>query len=161
MHLAAAHMEASMLLGYFHLEALRAIDSGDYEMASTFNRLAQPCIDRQKRDITWPYANGPLGAPRMPRTVKVDEEREVELTYFTDLVRSFLKADEAEPEASAWEKLEQAGHASGPEIIRKRGRSPADVFREETLWRKQWRDAGEQINADPAEPDQTMMEDAA
>lgn len=64
-------------------------------------------------------------------------------------------------EASAWEKLEQAGHASGPEIIRKRGRSPADVFREETLWRKQWRDAGEQINADPAEPDQTMMEDAA
>lgn len=50
-------------------------------------------------------------------------------------------------EANAWATLEEAGHASGPEIIRRRGRSPSDVIREETAWRKRWREAGEPIAA--------------
>lgn len=53
-------------------------------------------------------------------------------------------------EQKAWEGLETAGHASGPEIIRRRGRSPTDVIREETAWRKRWRDAGESITATEA-----------
>lgn len=53
-------------------------------------------------------------------------------------------------EAKAWERLEQNGHASGPEIIRRRGRNPADVIEQESAWRRQWRDKGELITADPA-----------
>jgi lambda family phage portal protein len=53
-------------------------------------------------------------------------------------------------EAAANLALEQAGHASGPEIIRRRGLNPSDVIDQEKRWRKQWRDAGEQITADPA-----------
>ncbi len=59
-------------------------------------------------------------------------------------------------EASAWQTLLASGLASGPEVVRKRGRSPSDVQREEVLWRQQWRDAGEALTyaaapaADPA-----------
>lgn len=45
-------------------------------------------------------------------------------------------------EQKAWEGLEAAGHASGPEIIRKRGRSPADVLREEVAWRRMLDESG-------------------
>jgi lambda family phage portal protein len=64
-------------------------------------------------------------------------------------------------EASAWQTLEAAGLASGPEIVRKRGRSPGDVRREEVLWRRQWRADGEALDLgaasapaqDPTDPD--------
>jgi lambda family phage portal protein len=49
-------------------------------------------------------------------------------------------------EQQAWSGLEENGHASGPEIIRKRGRSPSDVLREEIAWRRRWREEGEQIS---------------
>lgn len=48
-------------------------------------------------------------------------------------------------EANAWTALESAGHASGPEIIRRRGRSPTDVLREEIAWRTRWTDAGQPL----------------
>lgn len=60
-------------------------------------------------------------------------------------------------EANAWEKLEQAGHASGPEIIRRRGANPAAVMRTEIAWRQAWRSHGEQITADPASVDITEV----
>lgn len=53
-------------------------------------------------------------------------------------------------EASAWLSLEQAGHASGPEIIRRRGQSPAAVRDAEIAWRRSWADQGQKISADPA-----------
>lgn len=59
-----------------------------------------------------------------------------------------------EKEAIAWEQLERAGHASGPEIIRKRGQQPDAVMRAEIAWRKKWKDKGEQITADPATDEQ-------
>ena len=39
-------------------------------------------------------------------------------------------------EANAWETLEANGHASGPEIIRRRGQSPMDVLEQESRWRR-------------------------
>jgi len=39
-------------------------------------------------------------------------------------------------EANAWETLEANGHASGPEIIRKRGMNPMDVLEQESRWRR-------------------------
>jgi lambda family phage portal protein len=39
-------------------------------------------------------------------------------------------------EAKAWETLESNGHASGPEIIRRRGQSPMDVLDQESRWRR-------------------------
>jgi len=53
-------------------------------------------------------------------------------------------------EAAAWERLERNGHASGPEIIRRRGQNPADVMEQEKAWRSQWKDEGLQIGTDPA-----------
>lgn len=53
-------------------------------------------------------------------------------------------------ESKSWERLEQAGHASGPEIIRKRGRNPLEIFESEKRWRERWADAGLSITADPA-----------
>lgn len=55
-------------------------------------------------------------------------------------------------EAGAWQTLIQQGLASGPEIVRKRGRSPADILREEVLWREQWRAAGEPLPTGQAAP---------
>lgn len=39
-------------------------------------------------------------------------------------------------EAEAWGLLEKQGHASGPEIIRRRGQSPMDVLEQEARWRR-------------------------
>lgn len=44
-------------------------------------------------------------------------------------------------EANAWGVLEANGHASGPEIIRRRGQNPNDVIEQEKAWRKQLREA--------------------
>lgn len=40
-------------------------------------------------------------------------------------------------EASAWEKLTQAGFASEPEVIRRRGANPSDVLEQSAEWRRQ------------------------
>jgi lambda family phage portal protein len=53
-------------------------------------------------------------------------------------------------EAKAWSDLEKAGHASGPEVIRKRGRSPSDVLREQVQWKKQREAAGLPLNEEVA-----------
>ena len=39
-------------------------------------------------------------------------------------------------EAEAWATLESHGHASGPEIIRRRGQNPMDVLEQESRWRR-------------------------
>jgi lambda family phage portal protein len=39
-------------------------------------------------------------------------------------------------EADAWETLERNGHASGPEIVRRRGQNPTDVLDQEARWRR-------------------------
>ncbi|RDH86424.1 MAG: phage portal protein [endosymbiont of Escarpia spicata] len=62
-------------------------------------------------------------------------------------------------EAKGWERLERNGHASGPEIVRRRGRSPRDVFEQEKVWRRKWREAGEMITADPATEQTTEIPD--
>jgi capsid protein len=49
-------------------------------------------------------------------------------------------------EATAWQTLLGSGLASGPEVVRKRGRSPTDVQREEMQWRRQWREADESLS---------------
>lgn len=56
-------------------------------------------------------------------------------------------------EAMAWERQEQAGHISGPDIIRRRGMNPAAVRNAEIAWRESWRAKGERITADPAASD--------
>lgn len=58
-------------------------------------------------------------------------------------------------EAKAWGELERNGHASGPEIIRRRGQNPIDVLDQESRWREQARDRDLVIAADPANDKQT------
>ena len=53
-------------------------------------------------------------------------------------------------EAKALERLERNVHASGPEIIRKRGHNPRDVLEQEANWRKQLRDHDMVSDSDPA-----------
>jgi capsid protein len=64
-------------------------------------------------------------------------------------------------EAIAWAEMERAGFASGPEIIRKRGRSPADVLRESQQWQAAREEAGLPLNQDaaPMAPAETEQED--
>jgi len=45
-------------------------------------------------------------------------------------------------EANAWEKLVQAGFASEPEVIRKRGANPADVLEQTSDWRARTAEKG-------------------
>lgn len=45
-------------------------------------------------------------------------------------------------EAVAWEKLTQAGFASEPEVIRRRGANPRDVLEQTADWRRQCESAG-------------------
>lgn len=47
-----------------------------------------------------------------------------------------------EKEAGAWELLESNSHASGPEIIRRRGQNPMDVLEQESRWRRLAREKG-------------------
>lgn len=51
-----------------------------------------------------------------------------------------------EKEANAWGVLEGNAHASGPEIIRRRGMNPKDVLDSEIRWRKQLEEAGIQTS---------------
>lgn len=59
-------------------------------------------------------------------------------------------------EAKAWETLEANGHASGPEIIRRRGQNPMDVLEQESRWRRLADEKGVTLalgqQAQPAEP---------
>lgn len=45
-------------------------------------------------------------------------------------------------EANAWTVLEEAGFASGPEIVRRRGQNPDDVLTQEKAWLQRKQDAG-------------------
>lgn len=45
-------------------------------------------------------------------------------------------------EANAYTVLEEAGHASGPEIIRRRGQNPDDVLEQEAEWQKRRTERG-------------------
>lgn len=56
-------------------------------------------------------------------------------------------------------RMEQAGHSSGPEIIRRRGRNPRDVVEQEKRWRSKWREIGELITSDPATEQNREQED--
>ena len=53
-------------------------------------------------------------------------------------------------EAKSLERLERNVHASGPEIIRKRGQNPRDVMEQEANWRRSLREHQMQSDADPA-----------
>jgi phage portal protein, lambda family len=53
-------------------------------------------------------------------------------------------------EAAAWEKLTQAGFASEPEVIRRRGANPRDVLEQTAEWRRQARDHGLVFSSDAA-----------
>lgn len=53
-------------------------------------------------------------------------------------------------EAEAWGLLERNGHASGPEIIRRRGQNPMDVLNQESGWRQRWADQGIPLGIDPS-----------
>lgn len=54
-----------------------------------------------------------------------------------------------EKEMNAWEGLERNRYASGPEIIRRRGQSPADVLEQERQWQTLLRDAELQPPTEP------------
>lgn len=47
-------------------------------------------------------------------------------------------------------EIERAGHAAGPEFIRRRGGNPRDVLDQESRWRRQLRDKNLISTADPA-----------
>lgn len=53
-------------------------------------------------------------------------------------------------EMEAWLGLEQAGYASGPEIIRRRGANPREVLEQEANWRRMATDKGLVLTSDPA-----------
>ena len=53
-------------------------------------------------------------------------------------------------EAKALERLERNVHASGPEIIRRRGQNPRDVLEQEANWRRELKEHGVVTDADPA-----------
>lgn len=53
-------------------------------------------------------------------------------------------------EADGWAELERNGHASGPEIIRRRGQNPTDLLDQEARWRRRAADKGVTLATDPA-----------
>lgn len=64
-------------------------------------------------------------------------------------------------EAKALERLERNVHASGPEIIRRRGHNPRDVLEQEANWRKELREHGVVTDADPASENRLLEADDA
>lgn len=65
-------------------------------------------------------------------------------------------------EAKAWETLEANGHASGPEIIRRRGQNPMDTLDQESRWRRLAEEKGVTLalgqQAQAAQPDPTQTD---
>ena len=55
-------------------------------------------------------------------------------------------------EANAWETMERNGHASGPEIIRRRGQNPMDVLEQESRWRRLAEEKGVSLGPDESTP---------
>lgn len=62
-------------------------------------------------------------------------------------------------EANAWAVLEANSHASGPEIIRRRGQNPNDVIEQERAWRTNLREADIEVEymtaVEPMQPETT------
>ena len=65
-------------------------------------------------------------------------------------------------ESKAWGELERNGHASGPEIIRRRGQKPRDVLDQESRWRKDAEERGLKFetNTNEEELDDAEEEDS-
>ena len=64
-------------------------------------------------------------------------------------------------EAKSLERLERNVHASGPEIIRRRGQNPRDVLEQEANWRKQLREHDLVSDSDPANENLSLEADDA
>lgn len=64
-------------------------------------------------------------------------------------------------EATAWEKLESNLHASGPEIIRKRGQNPMDLLEQEARWRRLADEKGLSLSLGQTPADPNMLADSA
>lgn len=65
-----------------------------------------------------------------------------------------------EKEADAWETLERNGHASGPEIVRRRGQNPTDVLDQEARWRRLAAEKGVTLGVtEPKNPSTTRASD--
>jgi len=64
-------------------------------------------------------------------------------------------------EALAWQELEAAGYASGPEIIRRRGLNPRDVLEQEANWQKLRNDKLPESKVDPVELNNTPANNTA
>ena len=61
-------------------------------------------------------------------------------------------------EALAWQELEAAGYASGPEIVRRRGQNPRDVVEQESNWQKLRKNAG--LAAQSGQVDPVLLNNA-
>lgn len=61
-------------------------------------------------------------------------------------------------EALAWQELEAAGYASGPEIVRRRGQNPRDVVEQEANWQKLRQEKG--LAMQPGQVDPVQLNNA-
>jgi lambda family phage portal protein len=85
----------------------------------------------------------------MSRALKVPSD--VDMTTLDDALFIGPQMPWIDPmkEAESWAALEMNGHASGPEIIRRRGAIPADVLEQESRWRRLANEKGVRIATDP------------
>lgn len=147
---------------------LRAVACGTQVTYSSATKDYDGTYSAQRQEMVEGYAGyGVLSAQFISQFVRPVYEQVVrmaiasgQLTLPRDVLRESLddalyippQAPWIDPdkESRAMERLQRAGHASGPEIIRRRGQNPHDVLEQEAAWRADLRRRGIVTTTDPA-----------
>lgn len=164
-------------VGPFRLDQMRAASSGLGCTASSLSKNYDGSYSAQRQELVEGFgAYSLMSAEFTSQCVRPVYEHflavavasgqlslpaDLDLRTLDDAIYIFPQMPWIDPgkEANAWLQLERAGHASGPEIVRRRGLNPRDVMEQERNWRRQWRDKGEMIEADPANDSGTPLQD--
>lgn len=158
----------------FRSGQLRAASAGIGISYSSFSRSFDGSWSSQRQELVeqWP-AYGVLQSEFGARIVKPVYEQFLSVAIAAGLLKIPADLDldtlddviligpqmpwiDPEKEANAWEKLENAGYASGPEIIRRRGQNPRDVVEQEANWKKLREERG--LTSAPAPPPPTAAD---
>jgi lambda family phage portal protein len=131
---------------------LRAVAAGTYCSYSSLARDYNGTYSAQRQELVESYGvYGQLQAHVIGQLIQPVYERAIDLAKTAGLlaVPAGVRAETLDDalylapsmpwidplkEASAWEKLEANVHASGPEIIRRRGLNPRDVIEQAVAW---------------------------
>jgi lambda family phage portal protein len=125
------------------------------EQYGAYGILASEFISR----ITQPIYEDRIRAALAARLLKLPAEIDLDTLYDAVYIPPQMPWIDPKKEAEAWALLEDRRYASGPEIIRMRGRDPYDVLDQQKRWQSDLKEAGLEAAPPPPAPGEQQPPD--